>query len=154
MLASHKMINVKLVRRVHFSQDASQAAAHIEGVEDVEKAVWWAPLDDDDLQEGPNVRRYSGEIHLRKELQPSCDFFPFRVSYFVELHSFDPSVFKLSGPNSGYDPAIRHLALYPVRIGTLLGDGPAPVPFTKPSKSNQLQEMNFNSGTAFSRMRY
>lgn len=87
MLASHKMINVKLVRRVHFSQDASQAAhaigkeakiaGLIEGVEDVEKAVWW----DDDLQEGPNVRRYSGEIHLRKELQPSCDFLPFfRVS--------------------------------------------------------------------------
>ena len=75
----------------------------------------------------------------------------------MELHSFDPSVFKLSSPN--YDPAIRHLSLHPVRIGTLLGDGLAPVPFTKPSlgpssKSNQLQELNFNSGTAFSRMRW
>ncbi|KIJ93581.1 hypothetical protein K443DRAFT_684471 [Laccaria amethystina LaAM-08-1] len=135
-LASHKMINVKLVRRVHFSQDAAQYAAKlakiaelIEDVEDVERAVWRAPLDDGP-QEGPNVRRYSGEIHLRKELQPSCDFLPFRVSYFVELHSFDPSVFKLS---PSYDPAIRHLALHPVRIGTLLADGPAPVPFTKPS---------------------
>lgn len=169
MLASSpKMINVKLVRRVHFSQDASQAAAAhaigkqakmtglIEGVEDVEKAVWWALGDDDGLrvEEGPNVRRYSGEIHLRKELQPSCDFLPFCVSYFVELHSFDPSVFNL------YDhPTNRHrLTSHPVRIGTLLGNGPAPVSFTKPSigtsKSNQLQELNFNSGTAFSRMRW
>ena len=98
MLASPKMINVKVVRRVHFSQDASQAAAQyaahakiaelIEGVEDVGKAVWWATGPLDDLQEGPNVRRYSGEIHLRKELQPSCDFLPFRVSVCVLLNRF------------------------------------------------------------------
>lgn len=71
ILASHKIITVKPVRRVQFSQDASQAAAHaigkhakiaglMEGVEDVEKAVWWAPLDDG-LQEGTNVCPYSGE---------------------------------------------------------------------------------------------
>jgi hypothetical protein len=88
------MINVKLVRRVHFSQDAAQYAAKlakiaelIEDVEDVERAVWGAPLDDGP-QEGPNVRRYSGEIHLRKELQPSCDFLPFRVSVWHFAYRF------------------------------------------------------------------
>ena len=43
----------------------------------VDQVVWQEPSG---VEEDPYVRRFDGEIHLSKELQPSCGFRLFRIS--------------------------------------------------------------------------
>jgi hypothetical protein len=48
---------------------------------EVERAVWWFnPEAEGETERGLYVRCLEGEIHLQKELQPSCGFSLFKVS--------------------------------------------------------------------------
>ena len=53
----------------------------IENRMEVERAVWWFnPEAEGETERGLHVRCLEGEIHLKKELQPSCGFSLFKVS--------------------------------------------------------------------------
>lgn len=54
-------------------------------VAQVEKAVWWADIDRIETNENPHSRQVKGEIHLRKDLQSSCEFPLFKVSVSIFL---------------------------------------------------------------------
>jgi len=73
----------------------------------------------------PQVKHFDGEIHLPKEMQPSCGFRLFRISYVVELLSFGNSIFK---SHSSSEILLSH----PVIIATQHGIGPIPIPATQP----------------------
>ena len=49
----------------------------IDEVDEVELAVWWVPANDDPQE--MYLRKLEGEIHLAKDLQPTCRFLPFSV---------------------------------------------------------------------------
>jgi len=49
----------------------------IEEIDEVELAVWWVPAND--ATQEKYLRRLEGEIHLAKDLQPTCRFLPFSV---------------------------------------------------------------------------
>lgn len=82
LLAKPKPIAVRLTRCVQHPKDAGQSAslngAVVEDKTEVVKAVWWFNPEAEDV--GAQVRHLEGEIHLEKELQPSCDFSLFKVS--------------------------------------------------------------------------
>ena len=85
ILAKPKAIAVRLTRCVQLPKDAGQSmpstslnGTMVEDKMDVEKAVWWFNPEAEDL--GVQVRHLEGEIHLEKELQPSCSFSLLKVS--------------------------------------------------------------------------
>ena len=83
LLAKPKAIAVYLTRCVQHPKDAGQSmpSASLNVVEDkieVERAVWWFNPEAESLD--VQVRHLEGEIHLAKELQPSCGFSLFKVS--------------------------------------------------------------------------
>ncbi|KIJ93574.1 hypothetical protein K443DRAFT_645352 [Laccaria amethystina LaAM-08-1] len=138
LLATSDSINVKLVRRVKYYQNPEQAASHyraraaskqlkesgaFEAVQETARAVWWSPPSL--LPEQGCTREMAGEIHLAKDLQPSCSFFPFNVLYAVELHPFDLSSFRVNSKQRS-----KALVSHSVGIATLHSEGPVPVPFT------------------------
>ena len=49
----------------------------IEEIDEVELAVWWVPAHD--ATQEMYLRKLEGEIHLAKDLQPTCKFLPFSV---------------------------------------------------------------------------
>ena len=49
----------------------------IEEIDEVELAVWWVPTND--ATQKMYLRKLEGEIHLAKDLQPTCRFLPFSV---------------------------------------------------------------------------
>ena len=49
----------------------------IEEIDEVELAVWWIPVND--ATQEMYLRKLEGEIHLAKDLQPTCKFLPFSV---------------------------------------------------------------------------
>ncbi|KAF8914294.1 hypothetical protein CPB84DRAFT_1742084 [Gymnopilus junonius] len=148
ILANPKSLALRLYRRVEYYDDGGKcsiSSARAAGnasvnrvhahITEVERAIWLASS-----TAGPQgtIRQFNGEFHLSKELQPSCEFPLFKVSYHVELLPFDSPVFKLS--SSSLDdfstkeiPTSESHALlsHPVTITTLKGEGPRPVPFTK-----------------------
>jgi hypothetical protein len=91
-LANHEYLRVCLVRRIHLHEDPKQAYSRtqevqnangdkvppgvIERIDIIERAVWW-PISS---SEEPDTRYLQGEIHLKKELQPSSQFLLFKVS--------------------------------------------------------------------------
>lgn len=85
LLAKPKAIVVRLTRCVQHPNDAGQSmssaslnVAMAEDKKEVERAVWWINPEAEDLD--AQVRHLEGEIHLEKELQPSCSFSLFKVS--------------------------------------------------------------------------
>lgn len=90
VLANPKSLAVRLVRLVEYYDDggkSSISSSRVAGnanvnkmnahTTEVERAVWLAsPTVGPDV----TVRRFNGEIHLGKELQPSCEFPLFKVS--------------------------------------------------------------------------
>ncbi|KAF8969354.1 hypothetical protein BDZ97DRAFT_238363 [Flammula alnicola] len=175
VLASPKTIAVRLIRHVQYYEDGGQSLSPVQGkqkqaavsiavsdsstsggmIEDTmeeQRAVWWVNPDVGG-QEGKK-RTLEGEIHLEKELQPSCEFSLFKVSYAVELLPFETPVFQLSGSSStsicdGDGDVPQALLSHPVTIATLHGEGPVPVPFTKPKprSSKKIQAKTYNPGT-------
>ncbi|KAF8165675.1 hypothetical protein B0H34DRAFT_647443 [Crassisporium funariophilum] len=97
-------------------------------------AVWWVNPDAGDQQE--NIRCLDGEIHLEKDLQPSCDFLLFKVSYTVELYPFEAPSFQCSSR-----PKMSH----PVTITTVHGEGPVPIAVTNhvPCKPRALKASDY-----------
>ena len=55
----------------------------IEEVDEVGLAVWWVPTNDA-IQE-MYLRKLEGEIHLAKDLQPTCKFLPFSVEVCLSI---------------------------------------------------------------------
>ena len=51
----------------------------IEEIDEVELAVWWVPANDATQDSEMYLRILEGEIHLAKDLQPTCRFLPFSV---------------------------------------------------------------------------
>ncbi|KAF4619752.1 hypothetical protein D9613_004949 [Agrocybe pediades] len=132
------------------------ASSPVESQVEVERAVWWTSQDvtETTLAAEATSRQFSGEIHLDKDLQASSVFPLFKISYDVELLPFRSSVFQPSrmkatssdeengkSTRRGYsnsdirnelDVHSRPLLSHPVTIATLHGEGPTPIPFTKP----------------------
>jgi hypothetical protein len=97
LLANPKALAVRLVRCVQHPEDAGQfmPSASQKGKQrsdslngpmaenrvEIERAVWWFnPEAEGETERRVHVRCLEGEIHLDKELQPSCGFSLFRVS--------------------------------------------------------------------------
>ena len=85
--ANARIIRVCLKRRINYTRNASLVLARFKAnsrgkgsslrqdemteiVEDVGQAVWWVPSNA--AFYGPSVRCLEGEIHLPKDLYPSC----------------------------------------------------------------------------------
>ena len=97
LLANPKALAVRLMCCVQHPEDAGQTMPSasqkgkqrsdsfkgpmVENWMEVEKAVWWFnPEAEGETERRVNVRCLEGEIHLDKELQPSCSFSLFKVS--------------------------------------------------------------------------
>ncbi|TFK43922.1 hypothetical protein BDQ12DRAFT_719096 [Crucibulum laeve] len=126
-LASPDTINARLVRHVKFYKDSKKLLGVTEEVAEIQTAVWWIPSDLSIQETGR--RCLEGEIHLDKDLQPSCDLVLFRIEYFVELLPFKSLLIET---NASKKESV--LLSYPIEIGTFHADGPTPKPFTKPLK--------------------
>ena len=67
----------------------------IEEVDEVELAVWRIPPMDGTQE--MNVKTLEGEIHLAKDLQPTCRFLPFTIEVcFLRTGKGDSNVAHLS----------------------------------------------------------
>lgn len=161
LVAKPKAIAVRLTRCVQHPKDPGQSGmpstsfngAIVEDKTEVERAVWWFNPEAED--QGVQVRHLEGEIHLEKELQPSCSFPLFKVSYTVELLPFEASVFRPAGStitlNKDNDVSQIPLVSLPVIIATLRGEGPTPVTFTKPkprSSRKQADSRTYKASTS------
>ena len=60
-----------------FNAGGSKRGDMIEEIDEVELAVWWVPAHD--ATQEMYLRKLEGEIHLAKDLQPTCKFPPFSV---------------------------------------------------------------------------
>ena len=97
LLANPKALAVRLMRCVQHpvgagqsmpiaSQRGQQRSESLNGPMaenrmEVERAVWWFnPEAEGETEHGLHMRYLEGEIHLEKELQPSCGFPLFKVS--------------------------------------------------------------------------
>lgn len=87
LLSDPNEINVHLVRRLRYFQDASQSLSLSRGDMDklgdateetvvLAKAIW-SMLDGG---KDTYTRHFEGEIHLKKDMQPTCEFHLFKVS--------------------------------------------------------------------------
>jgi hypothetical protein len=184
ILTNPECIAVRLVRRVQYYDDGGKSlissssqqrpafatpatgntdgnGMHVNAVE-VERAVWW--VNPDAVQShneaaNANVKQINGEIHLDKELQPSCGFPLFKVSYYVQLLPFESPVFRPSSsslnsdanssPNNCKEGAASHVLLsHPITIATLHGTGPIPISFTKPKSRKERENLkDYSSST-------
>ncbi|KAF9057795.1 hypothetical protein BJ165DRAFT_1423537 [Panaeolus papilionaceus] len=141
---------VRLTRKLQYYEDGGSAVARgssssssrgdaqrvkpVETVSYVGKAVWHAPsAHDQSSTSSPTTRSLEGEIHLDKDLIPSCDFPLFKASYAVELCPFDLSQPKTSSNQPS-------LGSWPVTIATIHGEGPEPIAFTKPARPTRKQD--------------
>jgi hypothetical protein len=61
----------------YYQNPEQTASGAFEVVQETARAVWWSPPSL--LPEQGCTREMAGEIHLAKDLQPSCSFFPFNV---------------------------------------------------------------------------
>lgn len=85
MLATPQTICLRLVRRVRYydysaTASTNSGSASVEEVKEVERAVWWINTNNANAGAVVGRRELEGEIHLEKELQPSCAFSLFQVS--------------------------------------------------------------------------
>ena len=60
-----------------FKMGGGKRGDMIEEIDEVESAVWWVPTND--ATQEMYLRKLEGEIHLAKDLQPTCRFLPFSV---------------------------------------------------------------------------
>ncbi|KAJ6598271.1 hypothetical protein DFH09DRAFT_55718 [Mycena vulgaris] len=119
ILASIKSSALYLQRSVNCSFGASWSKFKPCG-----QATWW-PSPEAASPENSTERHLMGEIHLRKDLQPSTAIKDFRIEYAVVVFPFAAVAFKpaSSGP----------LCTQRVEIVTRFGPGPRPTLATPPS---------------------
>ncbi|KAH9482506.1 hypothetical protein JR316_0004606 [Psilocybe cubensis] len=118
-------------------------------VAEVERAVWWTSSDNERAQSQPingvYCRDLNGEIHLSKELQPSCSFSLFKVSYTVELIAFKSALFHPHALKATFNESNTEgsgtVASLPVTIATLHGEGPIPIAVTKPKPRKECVDL-------------
>lgn len=79
-LASPEKVDLQLVRYLMFCKDGGrtpntprQNIANDEEVESIGTTVWWRPPKSDAPSE-PGTRWLEGEIHLSRDLHPSCNY--------------------------------------------------------------------------------
>lgn len=106
----------------------------IEEIDEVELAVWWVPAND--ATQEMYLRKLEGEIHLAKDLQPTCRFLPFSIEYAVEML---PLVSDFFEPHStGRE---NFIFIHPVEIATHHSEeGPMPTAFTKPLHDREREK--------------
>ncbi|KAF9009611.1 hypothetical protein BDQ17DRAFT_1072921 [Cyathus striatus] len=124
VLSSVKAVQVRLVQTLEYFQDPKNVAGGTEESDVVTQAQWWNPQDPSAQDAGK--RTLFGELHLPKDMQPSCSFLLLNVEYTVELFPFISPVFE-----SGQRPDIPVLSC-PVKIGTVNAAGPIPKAVTSP----------------------
>lgn len=106
----------------------------IQEVDAVELAVWRIPLNDAPSE--MNLKRLEGEIHLAKDLQPTCRFPHFSVEYAVEML---PLVPHGCGPLSSEQK--QCLLVQPVEIATHHSkEGPIPTAFSEPISDREREK--------------
>ncbi|RXW16782.1 hypothetical protein EST38_g9071 [Candolleomyces aberdarensis] len=103
----------------------------------VSDAVWWISQEEEEVgNEG--ARTLQGEIHLPSDLQPSCPFALFNISYCVELlapvsHAFEPELGTVNKRDSDGAQKSRIYASQIVEITTdSRDDEPDVIALTKP----------------------
>ncbi|RXW17835.1 hypothetical protein EST38_g8027 [Candolleomyces aberdarensis] len=139
VLSNPGSVVVKLRRRVRFYNQATATRREVswnESVEDVGTAVWWQPATDS--QNNPYTRHLEGEIHLAKDLRPTCEIAHFSISYFVVLCPFKAA--NYSSDNAA-------LLSEPVEIATMYAKGPRPNAYAPPaydSASRPGDDLCFN----------
>ncbi|KAF5342240.1 hypothetical protein D9611_001661 [Ephemerocybe angulata] len=129
VLANPGSILVKLRRRVRFYNQATATRKEVswnESVEDVGTAVWWNPANS-----GSDAynRFLEGEIHLAKDLRPSCEMAHFSISYYVVLCPFKAANYSSDG---------AALLSEPVEIATMYAKGPRPNAYAPPAYDSPM----------------
>ncbi|TRM64338.1 hypothetical protein BD626DRAFT_491497 [Schizophyllum amplum] len=123
LLGAPQAIVVVLQRRI-----AYRTAGQREQRDEVGRAVWWPaqPPSPDCL-----TRDLEGEIHLTKDLKPSCNVPSFVLSYHVVMYPFEATGFKPGPPTTSDGHVAREL----VDIATMHPKGPIPRPiaYTPPA---------------------
>ncbi|KAF9534572.1 hypothetical protein CPB83DRAFT_878940 [Crepidotus variabilis] len=143
-------VSVQLVRKVRYVDDPAQSISQVnksgkqptsilktgrEEVTVVEKAVWWVPPNGSGSNEVDErtMKILEGEIILASDLQPTCSFLLFNVSYEIEICCFDHPSFKPSSTTSSI------LLFNQVTIASRHGDGPRPIPVSEPPSDSRRQ---------------
>ncbi|EDR05670.1 uncharacterized protein LACBIDRAFT_329543 [Laccaria bicolor S238N-H82] len=117
-----------------FNMGGGKRGDMTEEIDEVDLAVWWVPASD--ATQGMYLRRLEGEIHLAKDLQPTCRFLPFSVEYAIEMlplvsQSFEPY-------STGRE---KFILIHPVEIATHHSEeGPMPTAFTKPFPDREREK--------------
>ncbi|KAL1727881.1 hypothetical protein EV714DRAFT_253423 [Schizophyllum commune] len=116
LLGAPQAIVVALQRRITYRSSGQR-----EQRDDVARAVWWAAQ-----PPSPNClsRELEGEIHLTKDLKPSCSVPNFILSYHVVVYPFEATGFKPAPPTT----SDGHVGREPVEIATMYPKGPIPRP--------------------------
>ncbi|KAF9000212.1 hypothetical protein BDQ17DRAFT_1427216 [Cyathus striatus] len=124
ILSSVKVVQVRLMQTLEYFQDPKNVAGGLEESEVITQAQWWIPQDPSAQSTGK--RTLFGELHLPKDMQPSCSFLLLNIEYTVELIPFISPVF-----DSGQRPDHPVLSCR-VKIGTVNAAGPIPKAVTSP----------------------
>ncbi|KAF8165885.1 hypothetical protein B0H34DRAFT_254666 [Crassisporium funariophilum] len=114
------------------ARKSSQGSTMKTSMRVVGMGVWWVPPRD--VNQGPCVRQLQGEIHLDRDLQPSCSCPIFSVEYFVELLPLVSSVFEPTLDSRATGDTRKNVMIsYAVDVVTMLAQhGPVPVAFSEP----------------------
>ncbi|KAF8165884.1 hypothetical protein B0H34DRAFT_690813 [Crassisporium funariophilum] len=111
------------------ARNSGQAGVLKTSTTEISKGVWWVPARDTTGIQESCVRHLEGEIHLDKDLQPSCSCPIFTVEYFIEMLPLISSVFEpvLNSGAEG-DATEQVIIHYPVDVVTMLAQQGPPVP--------------------------
>ncbi|KAF9455135.1 hypothetical protein P691DRAFT_754242 [Macrolepiota fuliginosa MF-IS2] len=126
-LSSPNAVDLQLARRISFRK-GGESISSPRGYVNEEVVVGTAA-----------IRWLEGEIHLSRDLQPSCNYPRFIIEYYVEMmpflsHSFSTDV----EPGSQY-PVIKQS----VKIATFHQYGPVPIAFTPRDESGERVRRHF-----------
>ena len=127
----------------------------IQEVDEVELAVWRVPPNNAPSE--TYLKRLEGEIHLAKDLQPTCRFPPFSVEVCLLFGYADEVDYEIAHPCCQYAvemlPLASHgcgpnsteqkqcLLVQPVEIATHHSkDGPMPTAFSEPTSDREREK--------------
>ncbi|KAF8893773.1 hypothetical protein BD779DRAFT_1669314 [Infundibulicybe gibba] len=99
---------------------------------DMAACVWWPKQEEFSSRETYQRQMY-GEIHLPRDLQPSCEFIPFCIEYYVVILPFDSPYFTAENSQA--------IISQPIRIATVHAPGPIPEPFSTCPPSQTLADL-------------
>ncbi|CAL1710189.1 unnamed protein product [Somion occarium] len=123
LLASPEAMDIRLRRHISMGlADVSSISARApaygiefeETTEEIKSAVWWP------TRHGTTYRALDGEIHLPRELKPSCCIGRFRLSYTIDVYPLKAVAFIPDSEDA------RPLASQVVDMVTAYAPGPRP----------------------------